>query len=75
MQLVEALRIMNNAWSTEQAYVDGVVRLFEFHHPRHPTTPGIEHIRAFIAHLATERHDAPSTQNRALATPYSNLFQ
>lgn len=60
-QLAEALRIKNYAWSTEQSYVDWVVRFIKFHQPRHPATLGIEHIRAFIAHLATERQVAPST--------------
>ena len=66
-QLADALRIKHYSYRTEQAYVDWVRRYILFHQKRHPDTLGVEEIQAFLAHLASERNVAASTQNQALS--------
>ena len=61
-----ACRRRTYSYHTEKAYVQWIRRFILFHdttHPRHLSTPDI---RAFLSHLATERHVAASTQNQAL---------
>ena len=41
--------------------------LHPFHRKRHPDSMGESEIRAFLTHLATERHVSASTQNQALS--------
>lgn len=66
-QLSDTLRSMHYSYRTEEAYIDWVRRYILFHHKRHPETMGSDEIRAFLAHLATERNVAASTQNQALS--------
>jgi integron integrase len=66
-QLSDALRMKHYSYRTEQAYVDWVRRFILFHQKRHPAAMGEEEIRAFLAHLASERNVAASTQNQALS--------
>ena len=66
-QVREALRIKHYSYRTEQTYVDWIKRYILFHKKQHPKDLGVEAIREFIAHLATERKVATSTQNQALS--------
>src|ERR1051325_11012925 len=66
-QLSDALRTRHYSYRTEQAYVDWVRRYILFHQKRHPGTMGEQEIQAFLAHLATDRNVAASTQNQALS--------
>lgn len=51
---------------TELAYVHWVRRFVVFHSLRHPAEMGAAEVTAFLNHLATRAHVAPSTQNQAL---------
>jgi integron integrase len=66
-QVREALRTKHYAYRTEQTYVDWIKRYIIFHKKRHPKDMGVNEIREFIGHLATERKVATSTQNQALS--------
>ena len=65
-QLADTLRTKHYSYRTEQTYRDWVRRFILFHDKKHPNTMGEAEIRAFLAHLATDRHVAASTQNQAL---------
>lgn len=66
-QVREALRTKHYSYRTEQTYIDWIKRYIIFHKKQHPKDLGVEEIRAFIAHLATDRKVATSTQNQALS--------
>jgi len=66
-QVQDALRTKHYSYRTEQTYIDWIKRYILFHQKQHPKDLGVEQIRAFIAHLATERKVATSTQNQALS--------
>ena len=66
-QVQEALRTKHYSYRTEQTYIDWIRRYILFHQKQHPKDLGVEEIRAFIAHLATDRKVATSTQNQALS--------
>ena len=66
-----ACRLRHYSIRTEQAYSDWTRRYCRFHAgadgaPRHPAEMGTAEVAAFLAHLATERGVAASTQNQAL---------
>jgi len=52
---------------TEGAYVGWVRRFILANDKRHPRELGARHVEAFLTHLATRGHVAPSTQNQALS--------
>ena len=66
-QLSDTLRTKHYSYRTEETYIDWVRRFILFHKKQHPETMGAAEIRAFLAHLATERNVAASTQNQALS--------
>jgi len=66
-QLSDAIRLKHYSYRTEQTYRDWVKRYILFHNKRHPKDMGVEDIRAFLSHLAVEKHVAASTQNQALS--------
>ena len=66
-QLADTLRTKHYSYRTEETYVDWVRRFILFHDKKHPDSMGAAEIRAFLAHLATERNVAASTQNQALS--------
>jgi integron integrase len=66
-QLRERIRYCHYSLRTEQAYLFWVRRFVRFHLPRHPRAMGAPEVEAFLTHLATERHVAPSTHKQALA--------
>jgi len=51
---------------TEEAYIARIREFILFHGKRHPLEMGAPEVRAYLTHLATERHVAASTQNVAL---------
>jgi integron integrase len=66
-QMRERIRYCHYSLRTEQAYVFWVRRFIRFHRLQHPRTMGSAEVEAFLSHLATERHVAPSTHKQALA--------
>ena len=67
-----ACRLRHYSYRTEQTYCAWVRRFCRFHRdadgrPRHPRELGTDEVAAFLAHLATERNVAASTQNQALS--------
>jgi integron integrase len=61
------IRLKHYSIRTEQAYVDWIKRFILFHRKRHPASMGAPEVRAFLSHLAVERHVAASTQCQALS--------
>ncbi|MHB8779659.1 MAG: integron integrase [Anaerolineales bacterium] len=66
-QVSDAIRIKHYSSRTEKTYLDWIRRYILFHNKRHPKDMGAEEIQAFIAHLATQKQLAASTQNQALS--------
>ncbi len=66
-QLRDTLRLRHYSYRTEEAYVEWARRFILFHDKRHPAEMGAPEIRAFLLHLAKDRHVAASTQNQALS--------
>jgi len=66
-QMRERVRYCHYSLRTEQAYVFWVRRFIRFNRLRHPRSMGASEVEAFLTHLATERHVAPSTHKQALA--------
>lgn len=56
------IRLKHYSIRTEQTYVDWTKRFIQFHHVRHPASMGSPEVRAFLSHLALERHVSASTQ-------------
>ena len=61
------LRLRHYSIRTEQAYVQSVKRFILYHKKRHPREMGVDEIRQYLSHLATEGRVAASTQNQALS--------
>ncbi len=61
------LRLRHFSPRTEEAYSAWVRRYVRFHGLRHPKEMGDAEVRAFLTHLAVERHLAPATLAQALA--------
>ena len=66
-QVSDAIRIKHYSSRTEKTYMDWIKRYILFHNKRHPKDMGVEEIQTFIAHLATQKQLAASTQNQALS--------
>ena len=66
-QMSDAIRTRHYSYRTEETYLDWARRFILFHQKRHPQEMGAPEIQAFIAHLATQRNVAASTQNQALS--------
>lgn len=62
-----AMRLRHLSPRTEDAYLNWMFRLYEYHGRRKPSELGAEHVAEFLSSLATERKVAASTQNQALA--------
>ena len=65
-QVREVLRLLHYSIRTEQAYVQTIRRFILYHHKRHPRDMGVDEIRQYLSHLATDGNVAASTQNVAL---------
>jgi integron integrase len=66
-QMRDHLRLKHYSLRTEETYLDWARRYILFHNKHHPNNMGAPEIQAFIAHLATQRQVAASTQNQALS--------
>src|ERR1051325_456140 len=66
-QVRQCLRLKHYSIRTERAYMDWIKRFILFHGKRHPVEMGVDEIRQFLSHLATDRAVAASTQNQALS--------
>ena len=64
-QCREVMRFRRLALRSEQAYLEWIKRFIFFHGKRHPKDMGVAEVRAFLTHLANERHVSASTQNQA----------
>ena len=60
-------RMKHLSLKTEKAYINWIKRFIFFHNKKHPREMGVNEIRAFLSHLATQRKVAASTQNQALS--------
>jgi len=61
------IRLKHYSIRTEEAYVQAIKRYILFHHKPHPQQMGVDEIRQYLSHLATEGNVSASTQNQALA--------
>lgn len=61
------LRLRHFSPRTEEAYAGWVGRFVRFHGLRHPRDLGVQEIKTFLAHLASERRLGPSTVAQAMA--------
>ena len=68
-QVRAAVRLRHYSIRTEEAYVNVIRRFILYHNKRHPKQMGVDEIRQYLSHLATDGHVATSTQNVALAAP------
>jgi len=66
-QVHAAIRVRHYSIRTEEAYVQVIRRFILYHGKRHPKEMGVEEIRQYLSHLATDKNVAASTQNVALA--------
>ena len=66
-QVRSAIRLRHYSIRTEEAYVNVIRRFILYHRKRHPTEMGVDEIRQYLSHLATDENVAASTQNVALA--------
>jgi integron integrase len=61
------IRLRHYSFRTQKAYVAWVLRYIRFHGKRHPKDLDGDAVRAYLSHLATDRHVAPATQAQALS--------
>jgi integron integrase len=68
MEMVrQRLRERRYSARTEEAYAFWIRRYVIYNDRRHPRDLGVDEVRRFLSHLATEDRVAASTQNQALA--------
>jgi integrase len=58
---------MSMSRRTEKSYIYYILDYIYFHNKHHPQDMGVEEIRAYLSHLATDKKVAASTQNIALS--------
>ncbi len=63
----QSMRLRHFSLKAEKSYVYYIRDFILFHQKRHPNEMGVNEIRAYLTHLATERQVAASTQNVALS--------
>ena len=66
-QVRAAIRLRHYSIRTEEAYVRVIRRFILYHRKRHPREMGVDEIRQYLSHLATDENVAAATQNVALA--------
>ncbi|MDQ3820426.1 MAG: integron integrase [Acidobacteriota bacterium] len=66
-QVRSAIRLRHYSIRTEEAYLNVIRRFIIYHKKRHPKEMGVDEIRQYLSHLATDRNVAASTQNVALS--------
>jgi integron integrase len=67
-QVSAVARLRHLSIRTEKAYLYHIKQFILFHRKQHPREMGEDEIRAYLTHLAIERHVSASTQNVALAS-------
>ncbi len=65
-QIRAVARMEHLSLRTEASYLAYIKEFFLFHNKQHPRDLGVPEIRAYLSHLAVDRHVAASTQNVAL---------
>lgn len=65
-QVREVLRLRHYSIRTEEAYVHAIRRFILYHHKHHPREMGVDEVRQYLSHLATDGNVAASTQNVVL---------
>lgn len=63
----DLIRVKHYSIRTEEAYLHVIRRFILYHHKRHPKEMGVDEIRQYLSHLATDENVAASTQNVALS--------
>jgi integron integrase len=66
-QVRDLIRLKHYSIRTEEAYLHVIRRFILYHHKRHPKEMGVDEIRQYLSHLATDENVAASTQNVALS--------
>ncbi len=66
-QVRRTLRLKHMSRRTEESYLHYILDYLCFHNQQHPQDLGVEEIRVYLSHLATEKKVAASTQNIALS--------
>jgi integron integrase len=66
-QVRSAIRLRHYSIRTEEAYVNVIRRFILYHNKRHPNEMGVDEIRQYLSHLATNEQVSASTQNVALS--------
>ena len=65
-QVKATMRVKRYSPRTEKTYCYWIRYFIRFHGVRHPASMGGPEVRAFLEHLAVQRHVAAATQNQAL---------
>jgi integron integrase len=65
-QARQVLRVRHYAHSTEDCYLQWIIRFIRFHGKRHPRDMGTAEVEQFLPHLAVAGRVSASTQNQAL---------
>ncbi len=60
------IRLDGKSYATENTYVYWVKQFILFHHKKHPSTMGADHVSAYLTHLVLVSNTAPNTQKTAL---------
>jgi integron integrase len=66
-QVRSIIRLRHYSIRTEEAYLNVIRRFIIYHKKRHPREMGVDEIRQYLSHLATDGNVAASTQNVALS--------
>ncbi len=77
-QLRAFIRLDGKSYATENTYLYWTKQFIYFHRKQHPRDLGVEHVEAYLSHLALQRNAAPSTQKtalNALAFLYNRFLQ
>jgi site-specific recombinase XerD len=74
-QVRSIIRLRHYSIRTEEAYVNGIRRFIIYHKKRHPREMGVDEIRQYLSHLATDGNIAASTQNVALSALLSSTVR
>lgn len=60
------IRLRGYSYRTEKTYIHWIKRFIYFNGKRHPNECGAEEVKAYLTHLATNRHVSSNTQKIAL---------
>jgi hypothetical protein len=60
-QVRQTIRLKHFSRSTEKSYLYYILDYIRFHNKRHPKDLGMDYIRAYLTHLAINKHVAAST--------------